>query len=254
MALNCLQFASCGSCWNTPREPPLTPFPHCIAGKRPNAAWMGDLVKSEAKHGVKSSNRVTLKRLIIPGSHDSASYSIPKSVPFSAIGRTQNLTIREQLLSGIRFFDLRIASGRNCEGVNIYHGRLMGAPFEEILNDISCFCKEFPTEFVVLLVAAEYGRPFTPESKVMTLNMLRSHLGSLDDKVEDRLLCKVDSRNDLVNTPLEDLIKKKGRVFVLLSSRFFNDFFINGVQADKEYVRSVYGFFDCMQWLRNKWQ
>jgi len=213
---------------------------------------MGGLVERECKHGVTGSSRVTLKRLVIPGSHNSATHSIRETAAFSAIGRCQNLSIREQLLAGIRFFDLRIASGPNGRGVNIYHGRLMGAPFQEILNDISGFCKEFPTEFIVLLVAAEYGRPFSPGGKAIALGMLRSHLGSLDDDVEDRLLCKVKSRHDLVNTPLQDLIKEKGRVFVLLGSRIFNDFVINGVEHDEKYVREQYGFFDSTQWLRNK--
>jgi len=190
--------------------------------------------------------------MIIPGSHDSASYTISESAFCSAIGRTQNLTIREQLLYGIRFFELRIASGPKGEGVRIFHGRLMGGHFEDILNEISGFCREFPTEFVILLVVAEYERPFTAEGKVLALNMLRMHFGSLSKQVEDRLLCKVVSRSDLVNTPLPDLIRKKGQVFVMLSPRIFNDFEVGGVVFDEKYVQKEYGFFDSTQWLRNK--
>jgi len=210
-------------------------------------------VESETKHEISMTSRATLKHIIIPGSHDSASSTISESAMCSAVGRTQNLTIREQLLSGIRFFDLRIASGKGGTGVNIVHGRLMGARFEVILNDIRSFCEECPTEFVVLLVTAEFEQPFSPEGKVMALNMMRSYLGSINDIVEDRLLCKVSSRSDLVDTPLQDLIRKKGRVFVMLSSRIFNDFVVNGVHYNEKYVQREYGFFDSTQWLRNKY-
>jgi hypothetical protein len=248
--LNCCQLASCGACWSMPREPSMASFPRDFSGEFPLATWMGDLVEREK---VSSTTKATLKRLVIPGSHDSASYSIPNSTPGSAVAKTQNLTIKEQLLFGVRFLDLRIASsGRG--GVNIFHGRLMGCTFEEVLDEIRDFCQEFRKEFVILHVVAEYGRPFSKEDKIAALSLMKSRFGSPSDAIEERLMCKVNSRSELINTPLQELIRENGRVCVLLASRIYDDFVVDGVEHNEDFVKNEYGFFHSTQWLRNKWQ
>ena len=249
--LNCCQLASCGVCWSMPREPSMASFPHDFASEFPLATWMGDLVEREI--GNDRTTKATLKRLVIPGSHDSASYSIPNSTPGSAVGKTQNLTIKEQLLSGVRFLDLRIASSWR-DGVNIFHGRLMGCPFEQVLDEIRDFCLEFPKEFVILHVVAEFGRPFAAEDKVTALRLMKSRFGSPSGSIKERLICKVNTRSELINTPLQELIRENGRVCVLLESRIYDDFEVDGVEHNEDFVKNQYGFFDSSQWLRDKWQ
>jgi len=194
----------------------------------------------------------TLKNLVIPGSHNSATCSIPNGKPFSAIAITQNLTITQQLHAGVRFFDLRIASGKRGKGVYIFHGRIRGGQFEKVLNEIRSFCKTYPTEFVVLHVVAEYGQPFSNFWKRAALGMLRSRFGLLSASVTDRLLCKVTSRNELLTTPIQELIQQNGRVCVLLDPRIYNGFVVGGVPYNNEYVKKEYGFLDSTQWLWNK--
>ena len=261
---NICQMARCGRCFRFPREPALNVFPGGDSDEYHQASWMGDLVRSEIANG-KTTNKATLKHLIIPGSHNSASYSIPESKLCSAIGICQNLTIKEQLLSGIRFLDIRVGSGRKIprndgksssysSGVNIFHGPLMGCAFEEVLDEISVFCKEFPSEFVIVMVTAEHKRPFSTADKVSALKLMQSHFGSVNDPVDKRLLCNVNSRGDLLNTELQHLIKEKGRVCVLLSESFCRDLVVDGIKHSKEYVKEKYGFCDSYMWIRNKWQ
>ncbi|XP_055603737.1 PI-PLC X domain-containing protein 3-like [Uranotaenia lowii] len=65
--------------------------------------WMNDLKEHLA--------RFRIRELFIPGTHDSASYKLgpanPNSLP-QKYGITQNDNIRQQLLRGIRYIDLRV--------------------------------------------------------------------------------------------------------------------------------------------------
>lgn len=56
-----------------------------------------------------------LNRLLIPGAHDSNTYTIPKVKALSAFARCQNSTIYSQLCSGVRFFDLRVGDFASSE-------------------------------------------------------------------------------------------------------------------------------------------
>jgi len=237
-----------------PRQPSLISFPHINDGEYPNRAWMGGLYLAERETDTKT----TLNNVIIPGSHDSASYSIPTRTLGSAIGRTQNLTIRQQLLSGIRYLDLRIASGKqhgHIGGVYIFHGPLRGCTFKKVLDEIQGFCNEFPTEFVIIHVTAEYGRPFSVGDKATALELMKSCFGSRFETTSKQLqlLCKVDSRNELFNTPLQELIEENGQVCVLLKNWFSPDFTVNGVTYNEDFVKKEYGFFVSERWLEDKW-
>lgn len=212
---------------------------------------MGDLMRRERESSILGKNRAILKTLIMPGSHNAGSYSIPESSCCSKIGRTQNLTIREQLMSGVRFLDLRIAGGKGGgNSVYIYHGRLRGDPFEDILAEIRGFCLDYPKEFLVLEIVAEHDRPFSSEAKLHTLRLLRQHFGLTSEK--NRLLAKVTSRNELITTPLEEVIQTIGRVFVTLKN-IYEGFVINGMEYTNEHVEKQYGFFDAKRSIQNKW-
>ncbi len=248
-------------CGSIPRKASIVTFPGIEEDNEyPNKTWMGDLAATSKKS--------TLKRMVIPGSHDAASYSIPRHKLGSAIGKTQNLSIREQLFCGIRFLDLRIASSAKSNkysksnsksGVSIYHGCLKGCSFEEVLSEIREFCNDYPTEFVILHVQAEHGIPFSASDRVLAFDLLQSHLGSMRDPIQRRLLCKVQIRSQLIDTPLQELIASKGRVCVLLNPRIFQDgfqegFLHNGINYNEEYVKREYGFHSARMWLRDKWQ
>jgi hypothetical protein len=89
---------------------------------------------------------IPLCELAMPGSHDSATYG---EYPFSSVAKTQSLTIKEQLIRGIRYFDLRV---RVHNGVFYAHHGPVGTEnhFTDILTDIRDFLREEPGELVVL--------------------------------------------------------------------------------------------------------
>ena len=121
---------------------------------------------------VQSCPEISLGDMVLPGTHYSGSYSIDTFKLFSAVARTQNVSVLEQLHRGARFLDLRIAgSGTN---VSIFHGCVQGTMFERILDDIHLFCQDFPGEFLIIEVVAEYGRAFTPSLKKKALEILNA--------------------------------------------------------------------------------
>ncbi|XP_038622158.1 PI-PLC X domain-containing protein 2 [Tachyglossus aculeatus] len=129
-----------------------------------NADWMGALPPA-LRH-------TALAHLAIPGSHDSFSYWVDEKSPVGpdqapAVTRlarislvkklmkkwsvTQNLTFREQLEAGIRYFDLRVASKPGEAGREIYfvHG-LFGIRVCDGLAEIGGFLAQHRREVVFL--------------------------------------------------------------------------------------------------------
>ena len=193
---------------------------------------MGNLVQSRPE--------ISLGDIVLPGTHDSGSYSIDTFTPFSAVGRTQNVSVVEQLHRGARFLELRIAgSGKN---VNIFHGCLKGSLFERVLDDITLFCQDFPGEFIVLQVVAEYDRAFNASQKKMALDIMKQSLG-------EKLYVEDDLKK-LLTTPVKDLVIKGKQVCVLLK-RIYDDFEVDGVQYSDAYVAKEYGFFNADQWMES---
>jgi len=223
LGLNCCQFACC-----VPTIPAID-FPISL-----HPDWMGNLVQSCPK--------ITLGEMVIPGTHDSGSYSIDALNLFSAVGRTQNVSVVEQLHRGARFLDLRIAGSGN--NVSIFHGCLKGGLFERVLDDITLFCQDFPGEFVIVNVVAEYQRPFTSAQKKKALDIMKQSFG-------DKLYTE-DDLNKLLTTPLKDLVMEGKQICVVLQ-RFYDNFEIDGVTYSDSYVAKEYGFFSADKWLENKW-
>lgn len=178
----------------------------------------------------------------MPGTHDSGSYSIETFQLFSAVGRAQNVSVVEQLHRGARFLDLRVAGAGN--DVNIVHGCLKGGKFERILNDITLFCQDFPGEFVVVSVSAEYQRPFSAAQKKTALDIMKDTFG-------DKLYAE-DNIDKLLSTPLKDVVLKGKQVCVILK-RIYDDFEVNGVSYSEDYVAKEYGFFSADKWLQSRW-
>lgn len=101
----------------------------------------------------------SIHELVIPGSHDSFAYDFKILGPNeSGMPRIANLfiklwakcqskTIYEQLLMGIRYFDIRITK-YNGEYYTIHS--LIAIPVGQILHDILLFIDTFPTEKIIL--------------------------------------------------------------------------------------------------------
>lgn len=101
----------------------------------------------------------SIHELVIPGSHDSFAYDFKILGPNeSGMPRIANLfiklwakcqskTIYEQLLMGIRYFDIRITK-YNGEYYTIHS--LIAIPVSQIIHDILLFINTFPTEKIIL--------------------------------------------------------------------------------------------------------
>lgn len=155
---------------------------YIVERRRNLGQWMEEL--PAALH------HVPLLSLAIPGSHDAGSYSLdPHSevapdqpelyYPSVFMGcfmkhiimnwtKTQTLAIKQQLESGIRYFDLRIASRGNSNELYVVHG-LYGAPVRQILQDVKKFLDEKSRE--VILLDIQHFYKITPEDhhKLITL-------------------------------------------------------------------------------------
>lgn len=142
--------------------------------------------------------KVIILWIFFPGSHDSFSYWVDEKSPVgpdqaTAIKRlakislvkkimkkwsvTQNLTFKEQLEGGIRYFDLRVSSKPGEIGHEIYfiHG-LFGIKVWDGLMEINTFLDQHPKEVVFLdfnhFYAMDDGHHF------FLINRIRSAFGS----------------------------------------------------------------------------
>ena len=226
LGFNCCQFSCC-----IPNIPAID-FPINL-----HPDWMGNLVQSCPE--------ICLGEMVIPGTHDSGSYSIDTFTPFSAVGRTQNATVVEQLHRGARYLDLRVAQGGR-DKVSIFHGCLQGTVLERVVEDIHLFCQDFPGEFLIVEISHEFGRDFKPELKKKALDIIKDTLG-------DKLYTQNDAKK-LMTTPLKDLTAAGTQVVVLVNSRMFEDFSVGGTDYSEEHVTKEYGFFKSDAWMNSKFQ
>ncbi|KAJ7378207.1 PI-PLC X domain-containing protein 2 [Desmophyllum pertusum] len=113
-----------------------------------------------------------LKDLVIPGSHDSGTFFLDQNMEigpdesstiqtlgsiFGKIAKsvvhswsvTQSMTIYEQLLSGIRYLDLRVAYRAEDNEIHILHG-LYGWAIQRVLEEVNRFVANYPNEIVIL--------------------------------------------------------------------------------------------------------
>jgi hypothetical protein len=228
LALNCCQLG----CF-------IHNVPIAVFDVHNNADWMQHLaqVNPDAK----------LRTLVLPGTHDSATATISRMKPFAAVGMTQNLSIFEQLNRGIRYLDIRMAGTvGQAEGVNIFHGCLMGAPLAQVLHHIATFLNEHPGEFLFLEFVCEYGREFSPSQKKKALDLIQDKLGSF--------LYKEDNKSKLLNeVSLKELIDSNTRVCAMVHNRIYEGFELDGVTYDMNQITETYSFFNSSRWMHNKW-
>ena len=88
------------------------------------------------------SDDAALRNIVIPGSHDAGSVTMPSAA------ETQNSYIRTQLLYGVRYFDIRVQ--KKPRGLLIFHGPVSGQPFADVLESVKAFLETHPSETVIL--------------------------------------------------------------------------------------------------------
>lgn len=182
-----------------------------------NADWMGTLSPTLTA--------MPLKHIAVPGSHDSFSFWVDEQAPvgpdqmaivhyLAAVfhfmakklmkkwSMTQNLTFKEQLDAGIRYFDLRVSSKPGEPGTEIYfiHG-LFGHKVRDGLSDINSFLNAHSKEVVFLDFNHHYA--MGAEHHAYLINMLQEVFG--------HKLCRIGSVEEIT---LDYLWAKKYQVLV----------------------------------------
>lgn len=103
--------------------------------------WMGS---------VDGNKRVS--ELSIPGTHDSLAYG---KMPVPNIAKTQTMDLIQQLNSGIRYFDVRVA--HEGDHFQLYHGSIrLGSNLSGVLTTFGEFLKDHPTETVLMRFKQEH--------------------------------------------------------------------------------------------------
>jgi Phosphatidylinositol-specific phospholipase C, X domain len=225
LVLNCCQFTCC-----IPSN-----LLYSVTAPEEAADWMGKLSEADAT--------IKVRELVVPGTHDSGSYTIAGWKPFSAVGRTQNLTIPEQLRSGARYIDLRFAgASSDATKLSIWHGCLEGGDLETILNQIKDFLGEHAKEFIVLELVPEFGRSLTDDQKGIFLKLVKSVFG-------DMLYPGRDVQKLLQQATLGELQEQKKQIVVLLHNRFYENY--SGMT--EEQIADEFGYVTSQKWMRNRW-
>ncbi len=165
-----------------------------VRAKAPNYPnWMRDNLKRIGKR--------TLKQMVLPATHDSATYAFTGLSKFAApYARTQFETIGSQLRGGIRYFDLRPVYHRGR--IYIHHGPIIGPRFANVLRDVDSFLRR-RRELVVLNI---------------------SHFDKMSGRVLDRFAAEVKryvgryvyhSETNFMNVPLNTLLARGSRVIIV---------------------------------------
>lgn len=144
---------------------------HLLAVDRAN--WMHQLYQGR--------ENTVLRDMIIPGTHDSASYAFHEQGAISqtqiqnaGVGKftrkapaaiaklsditygdakryaeAQGVSIYDQLQQGIRYFDMRLDKDDDTGAIAFHHGGISVAGFHEVMNDISRFARAHPKEVII---------------------------------------------------------------------------------------------------------
>lgn len=112
--------------------------------------WMEDLLSFSSQP-----EKLTLADLIIPGSHDTGTYTMRPVTNTDIVGKisqTQTGNVIAQLKAGVRRLDLRF---REVNGVLvIFHGIVNGGSVLEVIDGIVKFLREHPKEIIFISVKA----------------------------------------------------------------------------------------------------
>ncbi len=157
--------------------------------------------------GFDSIKNLTLTDLALPGSHDAGMYT---SGYLTVFDKTQDLTIYQQLVEGIRYFDLRPSftdkqTGNPNDNFFVYHGPWNGPSLLDILNDVVGFMSDHGRELVLLKFS--HYRDFTDARYVQLMNLVAIMLGPW--------LYTQPLNVRLAKVPMQDFIGTQGRVLVL---------------------------------------
>lgn len=177
----------------------------------------------------------TINRIVLPGSHDSCAYKIDIEIPtlsptFEKIRKyakfsyplelwtkTQKLSIYEQLMSGIRYLDLRISKLNG----NFYGSHTFACvQFANVLDQIADFTKDHLSEILILDLSYDH------ENKSNVTDAVSTELCELVKTHRLYQYC-YDIKNDKLPTYTE-MIAKNTPILLVLDDMVYG---INTIKA-----------------------
>jgi hypothetical protein len=139
---------------------------------------------------------IPINKLVMPGTHDSLTYEWEKSYSimqqFSSFwAKTQYLTTKQQLLSGVRYFDARC--GKYSDKVVVFHGILStNITYEECIDELVEFINTHPSEIIIwkvrILNNEDVVKPIITKchSKLNLIPSTSSYFHSTLEELRDR--------------------------------------------------------------------
>ncbi|KAF3543623.1 hypothetical protein DY000_02009922 [Brassica cretica] len=133
-----------------------------------------------------SVEKLTLNKIVWPGTHDSATNGIGIDVVTRPLGECQTLSIYEQLVRGTRLLDVRVQEDRH-----ICHGILASYNVDFVIDDVIRFLSETHSEIIILEIRTEYGHKDPPEFESYLTNKLGQFLIHQDDNLFNKSLSEI---------------------------------------------------------------
>ncbi|KAL9184286.1 hypothetical protein ACHAXT_002372 [Thalassiosira profunda] len=230
LAINCFQLG----CF-------LHKSPRCSCA-HDNRDWMARLRAASPEK--------KLRDVVIPGTHDSASVTIPNFAPFAAVGLCQNVSILDQLRRGARYLDLRVGGKTNSNLVDdifICHGMLKGGRFADVLDEIDMFLFDNPSEFVIVEVIYDRNKHAMSTGQLLaTLQLLSS---TFEQKVTDE---DVASWFRPGTVTLGDIGEKERNTLLLINDQLYG-FDHEGTTYDLTAAQKEFGCHANHKLLKNRW-
>ncbi|CDY58809.1 BnaAnng15330D [Brassica napus] len=133
-----------------------------------------------------SVEKLTLNKIVWPGTHDSATNGIGIDVVTRPLGECQTLSIYEQLVRGTRLLDVRVQEDRH-----ICHGILASYKVDFVIDDVIRFLSETHSEIIILEIRTEYGHRDPPEFESYLTNKLGQFLIHQNDNLFNKSLSEI---------------------------------------------------------------
>jgi hypothetical protein len=168
---------------------------------------------------------IIFSKLNIPGSHNALTYNWcdtfnPYQIISSWWAQNQKLSIYNQLMSGCRYFDIRIYWHNKKKNWYGLHGNYINynVTYEEALKDLNRFCKTYPGEVVVWkLNIQKSGKQFPTELHRMYLDSML--IPNIPNTVDNTSLVKMKGFNQTI-----DELNRKGQVILISHDSDWSDF------------------------------
>lgn len=184
-----------------------------------------------------------INKLVIPGTHDSLTFEWEKSFSLaqqisSIWAKTQYLTIGQQLLAGVRYFDVRIGicTSMFCNGdktvVAFHSDYSSNVKYEDVIHELIEFSKTHPSELIIWKVRIsnndESVRSITTQMHQM-LNVIQPTSSYFDQTIGELR----NQRPDKTSAGIIFTSDNYTDDYVWPNSKIFDPYDYNAIQTDQ---------------------